>query len=427
MEGSSKWHGSGFRPLSDRTGASKVTLLPSLVFASSQYFPVNEAETSRCYHVLGLDVLLDSRYHPWLLEVNSSPAMDIETAVPVPETAPQKQRLSSMASQPDLRKVASQPDLRKMAKGSTGSLGKTSRASKSSSQPLGQPCRQASVEILSTSAPGLSLIAKSGSADEAVPSPPEVKKKKKRKKQVVKKRSDSDKEIVLPKYTDAWNGYQPSKMRRRLPWPEVCCCVGHGKPHRHVVCEVDDYSKGFLMAGVLRKLFGREEEIEGFIKVSFSPEHARVIHSMWGFVDLCGRLHGMRTGVSGASLRKALQASEEITQRSTSSQGKGRLGQHVIDYLTSDNSRWSHALHQPKHPCSATMALFPLFDMLLEVSRRCCEKDPVLADSPPIDKFEWLIEAIKSSSAGDAMARRVQDTALRYGRSVSLHCVARRG
>jgi hypothetical protein len=268
---------------------------------------------------------------------------------------------------------------------------------------------------------------KSGSAEE-LQQPLEAKKKKKKRKKQAKKKSDIEDEVVLPKYTDAWNGYQPSKMRRRLPWPEVCSCVGHSKPHRHVVCEVDDYSKGFLMVGVLRKLLGREEEVEGFIKVSFSPESERVIRSMWGFVDLCGKLHGMRTGVSGASLRKVLQASEEITQRSTSTQGKGRLGQHVIDYLTSDNSRWSHSLHQPKHPCSATMALFPLFDMLLEVGRRCCEKDAELAGSAPIARFEWLMEAIKSASAGDVMAKRVQDTAARCGR-IALHpqgVVARR-
>lgn len=399
-----------------------VTVLPSLAFATSQYFPVNEVETSRCYHVLGLDVLLDSNYRPWLLEVNSAPAMDIETAVPVQEAA-QPKRLAATASQPELRKVA---------KGSNTSVGKLSRLSKSSSsRHVGQASRQASTDLsTSTSAPTLPLMENSRSTEEIQqpPPPPEVKRKQKRKKQVAKKKADSHKEIVLPKYTDDWNGYQPSMMRRRLPFPQVCSCRGHTRPHRHVVCEVDEYSKVFLMARVLRKVVGNESDIEGFIKVSFPPESARVVRSMWSFVDLCGRLNGMRTGVSGASLRKALQASEEITQRSTStSQGKGRLGQHVIDYLTSDNSRWSHALHQPKHPCSATMALFPVFDMLLEVSRRCCEKDPALAECSPIEKFEWLMEAIKSASTGDPLARRVQDTAVRYGRSASLpHSVAAR-
>ncbi|CAK0882760.1 unnamed protein product, partial [Prorocentrum cordatum] len=65
-----------------------VALLPGLGLAASQYFRVGESEPCRCYQVLGLDVLLDANLWPWLLEVNGQPAMDIETAVPVPDLVP---------------------------------------------------------------------------------------------------------------------------------------------------------------------------------------------------------------------------------------------------------------------------------------------------------------------------------------------------
>jgi hypothetical protein len=402
-----------------------VALLPSLAFAAKQYFPVNEAEPSRCYHVLGLDVLLDSDYWPWILEVNSCPAMDIETAVPVEEAAPAK-------SNPRMTRVASQPELRKNGKGASSSSStqrstrnnpSRSRSSSSVASQPSHPPRLASVGA--SSEPTLPCVGESGratppeqappllpacsssdvptevvhrSGDEA--HPPEGVKKRKRKKQASQKKKTTELvEEPPPKYTDAWNGYQPSKMRHRAPWPEICYCVSLRKPHRHAVCEVDKYAKTVAIEGTLRIITGREVDSQFFIKVPFPLGLVRVTRALWDFVDLCGRLAVMRSGVSGGSLRKVLQASDEVTLR-PDGHGKGRMCPHEIDFVTSENGR--HRFVQREHPCSAKIALFPLFDMLLEVSRRCCDKDPALADAAPIAKFEWLMQAIRAPPEGAA-------------------------
>merc|ERR1719440_420389 len=103
------------------------------------------------------------------------------------------------------------------------------------------------------------------------------------------------------------------------------------------------------MAGALRKLAGHEADGDSDIysRVVLSPELARVERVMWDFVDLCNRLNSTRSGISGAGLRKALQATGEITSRS-GSQSKCRLSMHEIDYFTSEGSR--HRVVQREHP-----------------------------------------------------------------------------
>lgn len=230
-------------------------------------------------------------------------------------------------------------------------------------------------------------------------------------------------EPVQPKYTDAWGGYQPSKMRHRRPWPEICSCMAHGKPHRHAVCEVDEGAKVPMMAGVLQRLCGYEGDPDPpYTKVILTAEVNRVARALWGFVDLCNKLNSTRNGVSGAGLRKVLQTWQMRSNEppppsdpcddsgpAAPVQGKCRLGLHEIDFLTSEGCR--HRMIQREHPASAKMALFPLFDMMLEVSRRCCDKDPLLTGAAPIEKLEWLLEALRpgleaSTSSSTAPYRR---------------------
>mmetsp|Transcript_107662 Transcript_107662/g.240175 ORF Transcript_107662/g.240175 Transcript_107662/m.240175 type:complete len:517 (-) Transcript_107662:11-1561(-) len=89
-----------------------VALVPALVVASSRYYTVGQA-APRSYHVLGLDVLLDEDYWPWLLEVNSAPAMDIETAVPVsPPPMPADAATSLPSARAGARRGNSMAELR---------------------------------------------------------------------------------------------------------------------------------------------------------------------------------------------------------------------------------------------------------------------------------------------------------------------------
>lgn len=173
--------------------------------------------------------------------------------------------------------------------------------------------------------------------------------------------------------------------------------MAHSKPHKHAVCEVDEHSKVQVMVGALQRLAGHDCHGDGYTKVDLAAGLVRVERAMWSFVDFCNQLHGTRNGVSGAGLRKALQATEDITSRNG---GKCRLGLHEIDFLTSEGSR--HRMVQREHPASAKMALLPLFDMMVEISRRCCDKDPALAGGSALDKLEWLLEALRHGT--DAVA-----------------------
>lgn len=37
-----------------------------------------KSDNAKCFHVLGFDILLDSKYKPWLLEVNNNPSFSID-------------------------------------------------------------------------------------------------------------------------------------------------------------------------------------------------------------------------------------------------------------------------------------------------------------------------------------------------------------
>ncbi|KAL1498460.1 hypothetical protein AB1Y20_013785 [Prymnesium parvum] len=54
-----------------------AAMQPVVAHAYATAFP-QAADGSRCFQVLGLDVMLDEEYKPWLLEVNHSPSMALE-------------------------------------------------------------------------------------------------------------------------------------------------------------------------------------------------------------------------------------------------------------------------------------------------------------------------------------------------------------
>ena len=46
------------------------------IFKSVQ---IDDYENSMCFHILGFDIMIDSSYKPWLLEVNCSPSFGTDT------------------------------------------------------------------------------------------------------------------------------------------------------------------------------------------------------------------------------------------------------------------------------------------------------------------------------------------------------------
>jgi len=224
-----------------------------------------------------------------------------------------------------------------------------------------------------------------------------------------------------PRYTDPWGGYRPHLLRRRMPWPEVCCCVAHSQPHRHEVCEVDDRAKTLAMGLALRcaiagpgELIASEAEPEVFTPVHIAQELSRVLKALRGVASLCVRLSDMRDGLSSSSLRRALQTSEEVAIRCGHRAG-GKLGQHEIDMLTIPRGVGAElSLARQRQACcaeargveraQAELSVLSIFSMLLEASRRCCEKDAELSASSPLEKLEWLLEALQPAPPTAALA-----------------------
>ena len=53
-------------------------LKPFLRYFQRCTFPKGEPGT--CFHIIGVDVILDDRLNPWILEINAYPSMNIESA-----------------------------------------------------------------------------------------------------------------------------------------------------------------------------------------------------------------------------------------------------------------------------------------------------------------------------------------------------------
>lgn len=158
------------------------------------------------------------------------------------------------------------------------------------------------------------------------------------------------------------------------------------------------------MAGVLLQCAGRVDEFSSLRPLRFSAELARVTQLVMNIVGLCVYFSTLRTGLSGASLRQVLQASDEVLLR-RGSPCRGRLSQHDIDLVT------SKSLDCPIGPrrrsselrgAYALLSVMPLIDMLLEIGRRCGERDPALVAVAPLDRLEWLLGAIRPAARGSA-------------------------
>jgi len=51
----------------------------------SQTAELVKTKFGRCFHIIGLDVIIDEAGKPWLLEINSAPSMDISEVIPLPD------------------------------------------------------------------------------------------------------------------------------------------------------------------------------------------------------------------------------------------------------------------------------------------------------------------------------------------------------
>lgn len=57
---------------------SVLAIQPTLAHVYNTAFP-NDVEGASCFECLGYDIMLDSDYHPWLIEVNHSPSFTCDS------------------------------------------------------------------------------------------------------------------------------------------------------------------------------------------------------------------------------------------------------------------------------------------------------------------------------------------------------------
>lgn len=55
-----------------------VGLYPFIKYYYHSAFPKSEG---KCFQILGLDILIDNKCNPWILEVNANPSLNIEHEV----------------------------------------------------------------------------------------------------------------------------------------------------------------------------------------------------------------------------------------------------------------------------------------------------------------------------------------------------------
>lgn len=54
-------------------------LKPYLAYFQKCTFP--RSEPGKCFHIIGVDVLLDSKCQPWILEINASPSLSVDSTI----------------------------------------------------------------------------------------------------------------------------------------------------------------------------------------------------------------------------------------------------------------------------------------------------------------------------------------------------------
>lgn len=67
-----------------RISHTTLRTLTPLLQASACWFPEQDIEHGRCWQVLGIDILIDQEFKPFLLEVNAGPSLSIEGILEVP-------------------------------------------------------------------------------------------------------------------------------------------------------------------------------------------------------------------------------------------------------------------------------------------------------------------------------------------------------
>lgn len=445
-----------------------VALAPVLASTVAQYLPNGEISgSSRCYQVLGLDVLLDEDHWPWLLEVNSSPSMDIEAAVPLDDAERQALQQRNVSPPPaqspqatkDLGKTVPRAKLKSSPPKRSQTLQQRGRSDSppNAANPLRLPARAANVGSLarqgarspqsSGDAPShpprnLVALAEAGKAQMAasssqgpspceggdassstvppltlglqrsssngkikVPPVPKVKTKVKRQKSapVVKQ----EEEAPIRRFTDPWDGYRPSKLRERKAFPEVCCCTELAVPHRHVTCPVDERVKSFLITNVVRLLMGAGND-QIMIPVDLGAEAFRVMRVLHQCVGLADRLRGAIPkggGFGGSALRRILQGSAEVAPRG----GGGRLSMHDLDLITSRHR--SVCQRPPGRQHYADLSILDMISLLLAITNKCCERSEE-SSKPALDKLEWLLLAISDAPSRSGINHTVSVTDL---------------
>lgn len=447
--------------IEEMVGLVLLAILPSVAFAGTQLVSECLHEASRCYHVLGFDVLLDANYRPWLLEVNSKPAMDIETAVPAPDAMPARENRTSLRRPHShvpsgreqgasaVRRVQSslspapsttrRPSrvLRTSASVATSSFSKSAAQSilprviehgrlgprlKVPAMPSDLPGAAAAVH--SSTASGVSSesngsleelpqlaaqtgspgddhgpVGASGEASDATEFAAKVKRKPRRRRRFPSKEEPPPPEP--PRFTDPWGGYQPSLLRHRAPWPEICRCMAQSGPHRHAISEVDDHAKTSLIAGVLRLIFegavegGSAEDRPISINSSKDVERLQTESVLLAMASVCGHIGRMRSGLSGHSLRRVLLASDQVLERS---RANAPFGQHDVELLASKAEFVGRGLERRGGGRGElTNGGFPpliFFHMLLDLSHRFADKDAALSELPMLQQVEWFVNAL---------------------------------
>lgn len=150
-----------------------------------------------------------------------------------------------------------------------------------------------------------------------------------------------------------------------------------------------------------------------YVPIRCAGELGRVEKALRRLSAFCVRLQmGARGGLCIASLRKALQASEEICGRSAEGP---RLSQHELDnLLTSAATRrggaaaGGGAVQLQAAPAAYTqLPVLTAFTILQECAHRCCEKGvtaaAAAANFSALDRLEWLLEAISAAAPSGAV------------------------